>query len=151
MTGKTISEVLAAVGVIASLVFVGAEVRQNTVAIQGTTRNELAAGAREMLMTIASSPELASVWRRWLAGEDLSADEGMAAFSLVLSYMRNLENVYLQVEAGSVDESALIGYGFAASSGVVYSPLFDSWWARQRDGFHPGFVSEFEARVLHAR
>ena len=87
------------------MVFVGTEIHQNTVAIQGTTRNELASGARDMLVAFASSPELSSIWRRWLAGEELSDDESTMA----------------------------------------------PYWAATRDGFHPGFVSAFEDRVLQRR
>jgi hypothetical protein len=151
MTRRTIREGLAAIGVIVSLIFVGTEIRQNTIAIQGATRNELASSARDMLMVIASNPELASVWRRWLAGEALSPDEQIMAWNTATAYLRGLENVFLQVEAGSVDETALVGYGLGAAAGVARSPHFLAYWEMSRGGFHPDFVSAFEAKVLVPR
>jgi hypothetical protein len=41
MSGKSIREALAAVGIVLSLVFVGLELRQNTLAVRATALNDL--------------------------------------------------------------------------------------------------------------
>jgi len=146
MTGKSIREGLAALGVILSLIFVGAEVRQNTVAIRATTLNDLASGSREWLMSIGASPALASVWRRWLAGEELSPDEMEMADLTVNALLRNVENVFLQVEAGAVDQTALVSYGFGGAS-AWQSPYFLGYWGRRWVRYHPDFVTAFEAET----
>lgn len=146
MTGKSLREGLAALGVILSLVFVGAEVRQNTIATRAATLNDLAAGSREWLMSLATSPELISVWRRWLAGEDLTRDELEMAEITVNALLRNVENVFLQVESGAVDESALVSYGFGGAS-AWESPNFPGYWERRWVRYHPDFVDAFEQQT----
>jgi hypothetical protein len=93
---------------------------------------------------VATSPELASVWRRWLDGETLDPDEGQMAGFAVNALLRNAENVYLQVESGAADETALIGYGFGGAR-AWSSPNFRDYWAGNWDRFHPEFVIAFEA------
>ena len=46
MSGKAIRETLAALGVIASMVFVGMEIRQNTAVARASAHNDLVAGAQ---------------------------------------------------------------------------------------------------------
>ena len=144
MTGRTFREGLAATGVILSLVFVGAEIRQNTVATRGATLTDLASGSREWLMAIASNPDLASAWRRWKLGEELNPDETEMAALVLNTLLRNVENVFLQVEAGAVNESALISYGFGTAD-AFRSPRFPDYWAAKWSNYNPGFVAAFEA------
>ena len=147
MSAKTLREGLTALGVVLSLVFVGIEIRQNTVAIRSSTQSELAVSSRDLLMGIASSPELASAWRRWLAGEELDPDQELMAGLTLASYLRGIENVFLQVESGAVDDDALRGYGFVAIRGVAQSPYFEGFWESARGGFDSGFVSALEAEL----
>lgn len=146
MTGKSLREGLAALGVILSLVFVGTEIRQNTIAIRAATLNDLASGSREWLMSLAASPELISAWRRWLAGEELTPDEVEMAEITVNALLRNVENVFLQVESGAVDESALVSYGFGGAR-AWESPNFPGYWARRWGRYHPDFVAAFEEQI----
>ena len=145
MTGKSLREGLAAIAVIVSLVFVGTELRQNTVATRAATLNDLASGSREWLMAIGTSPELASAWRRWLAGEEITPDETEMALVTINALLRNVENVFLQVQSGAVDESALVSYGFGGAS-AFKSPNFPAYWADKWSRYHPDFVSAFEAQ-----
>ncbi len=138
-------ETIGVLAVVLSLVFVGAELRQNTVAVRATALNDLATGSRDWVLAIASNPELAAVMADWLAGEDLGRVEGLMARSTVIALVRNVENVYLLVEAGAVDESALVSYGFSGSGGPFDSPLFADWWARNKHNYNPQFVLAFEA------
>ena len=58
MSRKAIRETLGFLAVVASLVFVGIEIQQNTSAIRGQTRQSLNADYREWQMAMATSPEL---------------------------------------------------------------------------------------------
>ena len=145
MSGKSTREAVAAIGVILSLLFVGLELRQNTLAVRATALNDLATGSRDWVLAIASNPELAAVMVDWLAGEELDRTEGLMARSTIIALLRNVENVYLLVEAGAVDESALGSYGFSSSGGPFDSPLFANYWARTKHNYNPNFVLAFEA------
>ena len=146
MSGKTLRETLAAVGVMLSLLFVGLELRQNTLAVRATALNDLATGSREYLLTVGSNPDLIAARIRWIAGEELEPVEMEMTIWTLSALLRNMENVFLQVRAGAVDESALQSYGFSVAL-PFRSPHFAAMWASRRGGFHPDFVAAFEAQL----
>jgi hypothetical protein len=137
---------LAAVGVVLSMTFVGLELRNNTVAVRAAARNELATGGRELLLAIAASPELVETLRLWRdPNADLTPGQEDTAGYVVRALLRNLENVFLQVDAGIVDDSALASYG--VQSPILRSPRFEAMWLRERDSFDPGFAQRLESEL----
>lgn len=143
-------ETLAAVGVILSLIFVAIELRQNTKAIQATVRNDLATASREFSLAIATSPELAAATRKWESGEEMAEVEFRMVQQLTIALVRNVENVYLQVQNGSVEASALVGYGFRGTP-LLRADRFVVFWSGIRGAFHPDFVEAFEGRNAYLR
>ncbi len=137
-------ESLALLGVVLSLLFVAVELRQNTRAIEAAVRNDLATASREWTLARATNPALSEVSRKWRAGEAMTAAERMMAQDFAVALLRNIENVFLQVKMGAVDESALRGYGF--TMGMYGSENFRVFWGGLRNVFDPDFVTEFEAR-----
>ena len=144
MSGKSMRDAAAALGVILSLLFVGMELRQNTRAVRATALNDLATGSRDWTLAMASNPELSGVMVAWLRGEDLDPTESIMAHTAVIALLRNVENVFLLVETGAVDESALVSYGFSGTGGPFVSPLFADYWNDIRPNFDPRFVLAFD-------
>lgn len=58
MPSKAMRETLATIGVIASMIFVGLEIRQNTQAVRANAIQESVNVARQQVLTIAADPEL---------------------------------------------------------------------------------------------
>ncbi len=56
--------------------------------------------------------------------------------------VRSMENVYLQMSEGVVDESVLASYGWADNT-TFRSGAFLDWWRNRRQRFHPDFVAAF--------
>jgi hypothetical protein len=139
------TEALAALGVILSLTFVAVELQQNTKAIEATVRNDLASASREWTLALATSPELTEALLKWEAEEEMTSVEARMVIQLAVGVLRNVENVYLQVQNGSVEESALIGYGFQGIP-LMRASRFTRWWALVRNSYHPDFVADFEAQ-----
>jgi hypothetical protein len=63
--GRRVAELIGLVGVVGSLVFVGLEVRQSTIATRAATDAAVADGFRELNLMFASSPELARAMTAW--------------------------------------------------------------------------------------
>ena len=147
VSGQAIRETIGIIGVVASLVFVGLEIHQNTAVARGQTRQELAALNQEWLILVATDTVFDSAFRkRWVEpnasptpSEVFRADFGMRI------NLRRLENIYFQFEEDLVDRSALKSYGFQVSP-VYQSPKFKEWWfaGKEREAFDPNFVSYFE-------
>jgi len=144
MSGKVVRETLAALGVIASLVFVGLEIQQNTAVARATALNDLGTGAREYLLALGTDADVSSVLWRWRQGEELSPVESQQVNYLVMALLRNFENVFMQVSTGVVDEGALLSYAYTNSS-IAQTDAFRAYWPTARGRFHPDFVAAFEA------
>ena len=141
--GRTIAEVVAATGVILSLVFVALEVRQNTSSIRAQTRQELSNASAELLLAFATT-DLGHLWSRFARGDSLTEAETARVRPALVAAVRGLENVYLQTREGVIDESALVSYGWKGSM-MYRSAAFREWWASNRDRFNHEFAEVFEA------
>ena len=156
---RTWVEIIATVGVVLSLLFVGYEIRQNTAMARGEARQDLAALNQEWLLTLGQDAEFEALWNKvWGAGEDtaenpeifeqLTDPEYRRAWFIMTMHLRRLENVYFQYREGLVDESALNSYGFASVE-VFRRPQFRHYWVEtnSRAGFDPDFVAFFERHI----
>lgn len=149
MSGKGVRESVGFLGVVASLVFVGLEIRQNTATARGQARQELAALNQEWLILQSTDSEFSNLFRRaWVDEDSLSPGEAWRASWAMRVQLRRLENVYFQFAEGLVDESALGSYGFQATQ-VFKTDAFNRFWrtADEREAYDPGFVRFFEARI----
>ena len=144
MSGKAIRETLTALGVIASMVFVGMEIRQNTTVARAQVRQFLTENHREINIGLATDPTLLSVIADRLYPSDVrSADERRMEWAM-FAVLRHLENVLLQVQEGVIDESVYHSYGWVDVP-MYGTPEFREWWVARRTRFHPDFVAAFEA------
>ena len=147
---RTIGEVVAGAAVIASLVFVGLELRQNTAAIQAQTRQGLADRGGQFITSISENPELARafdlMWNPYGGTPRdvvLTYTDSVQARSALVGLLRHIENVYLQYHEGVVDETVLNSYGFR-NTPVFQGPEFAEFWPLLRDRFDERFVTAFE-------
>lgn len=148
-----IGRALSAAGVVVSLVFVGLQLRDNTTAVRAQARQAIAERSANVIYSVAENPELARAFRlRWgdpVPGEHLSAFDSVQANWAMFGLVRHLENVYLQVQEGVIDRSALDTYGFNDNE-WVQTQRFEEWWAGISSRFDQRFVAEFE-RILGLR
>jgi hypothetical protein len=144
-----VGRLLSALGVIASLVFVGLQLRQNTEALREQTRQGLADRDAQTIYSVAENPELARAWtlmwqRDTLAAQALTMADSAQARWAMWGMLRMVENAYLQVDEGVLPESSLTGYGFHDNNNFM-TPQFASFWKGIRGRFDPRFVAAFEA------
>ena len=138
------AELLGTLGIIASLIFVGLELRQNTLATTSETINGLRDGATTFSLTLASDPELALLHQRWTQGEtDFTEVETARIGGVVFAFLRTIEAAYLQTALGIVGDDVLRGYGIS-SSPTVQNDNFRALWPTIRHRFNPEFVADFE-------
>ena len=120
LKGRTV-EIAGVVGLIASLGFVGMEIRQNTVAVRAATIKAVSDQAMELSLTIATDEGLSELVGRMrnegVVRGDLEQRDNQRLAEVVAAGFRRMENVFLQVRAGILDEAALrrVGIGFYAN------------------------------------
>ncbi|MGB5688089.1 MAG: hypothetical protein WBM45_02360 [Woeseiaceae bacterium] len=135
-------EIVAASGVILSLLFVGFEIRQNTAIARGQARQDLAQLNQEWLVLLSQDTEFEALWNDafGLTPRKLSPDEERRAQYIMTIHLRRLENVYLQYREGLVEKSALRNYGFQNIE-MFRRPEFERYWVDT--GWRAGFDAEF--------
>lgn len=148
-TTSRVGRILAALGVIASLVFVGLELRQNTAALRAQTRQGLADRNADVIYALAENPELARAWTVMWQRDPLESramtmtDTAQARWGM-WGMLRFVEHAFLQVEEGILPASALDGYGFRANNNFM-TPQFAEFWFGIRERFDARFVNALEA------
>jgi len=104
-TMGTLAEVVSAVGVIVSLIYVAAQVRHNTRAVRSATHHALVTTRLDYVALVADNPELSRIVR--VGSEDygrLDRDE-RHRFGLVMYYSFSAgENFYYQYRQGALDQ-----------------------------------------------
>ena len=136
-------EIAGLLSIIASLIFVGAEIRQNTIAIRGATQQEISTQISDMLALIVENERIAylvdeafnGITTSKLSQEDYSRFRAFATIGF-----RRIENIYMQHMNGFVNEDAFqrIGWDY------YQSPLLREIWEDRKKGFNPDFVEFYE-------
>ena len=114
---RFVAEVLGLVAVIASLAFVGMEIRQNTTAVRSATIQAVSDQTMELTLAIATDehlPRLVAEMRAGATQSELDPEDYMRLRLVSLAGLRRQENLYLQVQAGVLDAGALknVSFGF---------------------------------------
>ena len=142
MSAKDVREMIGFAGVTLSLVFVGLEVRQNTVVARAQTRQSLTELYAQHSLTMATDADLRREWSRTFY-DDSTRVPAVGAEWAMWANLRQLENVYLQNQDGVVDESVFYSYAWRQNP-LAGEAKFRAWWADRRERFNPDFVAEFE-------
>lgn len=125
-TAKGIAEVIGLISIVSSLVFVGLEVRQNSVATRASTNAAVANAFLELNLVLASSPELAhSVVVSFEDPENLSPEERILSLGLWRALFHTWSNAHRQWVNETLDEvlyksivSEISTYGINANETV---------------------------------
>ena len=147
-----ISQLIAAVGVILSLIFVGLQIKQNTRALQRTEHNSTMEQWTVIRQAIAQNRDIAELMTMGLRGEsDLDAadqlrleqmlqENGWAAFHI---WDRTQRNIFPK---GTFEATA-----GALLAELLRTPRGAAWWRTAKHiGFHPRFVADVDAILARA-
>ena len=136
-------EIAGLLSIIASLIFVGAEIRQNTIAIRGATQQEISLQLSEMLTLVVENERIAYLMDEAFNGTT-KAEMSRVDFSRFRAFanigFRRIENIYLQHRNGFISDDAFqrIGWDY------YQSPLLREIWEDRKKGFNSDFVIFYE-------
>jgi len=102
-----IGQLIGAAGVVASLVFVGLQVRQSVRAAKATTFQELVSTIISVNLMHIDNPQILEVIDHAGRGEALSPEEHRLYVPLILSAVRLAQSAHYQVQLGLLDRSKL--------------------------------------------
>ena len=132
---KESAEVLGILGVTASLIFVGVEIRQNTNAVRGATLQAVSQQSMDLVMAGVDNPELRSAVSA--ARENtLSPEQKDLLTWFISSKLRADENRFRQVELGILDAST---FQQLSNHAAYRTPYFAEYWAVRGDWYAADF------------
>ncbi len=138
-----IAEIISAIAIIISLVFVGLQIRENTKATQASTFHEIAALDIKILLDFASSQESARIISAFRDNPDaLSEAEQNHGFYFFAAEVRHVENLFLQNENKMLSKKDWNSRK-ALVEGVVISPGFGALLKSPFKKFFDGSFIQF--------
>jgi hypothetical protein len=144
------AELLGALGVIGSLMYLAVQIRQNTRSVRASSYQSAVAIGVEVNRMVAGDAALASILRR--GREDLASldpDEETRFNALLGSQFRLYENVYYQRLAGTLEPAMWEGYR-AILLRNTSRPGVRVWWSERRTLFRREFAELFDAELAKA-
>src|SRR5205823_3568051 len=125
-------------GVIVSLFYLAAQVRQNTRSARAIVVDSLARSMHDLAFEMARSDQLlktATTLEDWKSATQL---ERARAASFMLGYFKLFENAWFQMRKGTLERDQWEGYDAFLRSVWVH-PTVKTWWSMRRTFFAPGF------------
>jgi hypothetical protein len=137
--------------VLAGLVFVGLEIRQNTAAVRAATQQAVFEAGLQQHWGIIQNERLREVMvmarddPAWVARTPETSDHILLE-RFYHQRFNALENVYYHHLMGNLDRSLWAGWeGWIGS--IAEDPLMVYFWAKLRDGYMPEFIEYMDTAL----
>lgn len=119
-----VAEIISAIAIVISLIFVGFQIKENTKATQASAFHDIAALDIELLLSMANSQDSARISTSFRENPDaLSEDELNFGFYMFAAEVRHVENLFLQKEAKMISDASWNSRK-ALVQGLILSPGF---------------------------
>ena len=141
MRGKSLREVVGFAGVVGSLVFVGLEIRQNTLATRAAANQNMGTAISAVWLETAQDPERSLLTLQFLDDRsmELTPTEEAQLANQSIAALRQYEVIWRQVELGLLGPEVLTYFGFEPG-GIATGRI----WPRIRDRMSPDFRAFLE-------
>ena len=145
-----ISQAVGSTAVVASLIFVGIQIRQNTKATRAESHHAVSEALNQVNLLWARNSEASRVWLSGISDRRALTPEDRWRFdSMLRAYLHVCETMHTQAALGAGDSGIVVaeedGIKFVFSSGGVRE-----WWAENPFGFAPEFRKYVE-RLTNSR
>ena len=144
-----ISALISTLGVVASILYLSIQIRQNTKATRSAVHQQSANRLQERLLLVCDNDELAElISRDW--SDAMTEPEKIKIAYWVSAVISDLRDIHIQCELGVMPYSVL-----QSRAGVVRKKMFCNelaleTWHNLRDASSPDFIQWFEKHVLDA-
>jgi len=137
----SIGEVIGALGVILSLIYLAIQIRRNESTTRAGTTQALLSTSTDMLYEMSESK---STWLvNGMAGESLTTREKVQKDLYYYALFSHFNNAHHQNTVGKLDSEIWEMFDSRTSRNVDSMPDFDEWW----ETFRPNFTTSFQDYV----
>ena len=138
------AEIISAVGLVISLIYVGIQVTDNTSATRSETASNASTEFINWYTHVSGDPELMDIWLTGVTDpESLDEKETLRFVFLVHIIMLQFQNNFYLVEEGTLDEKMLSAINTTLAT-IRGTPGFEMYWSLRRDLFFPEYQSFVE-------
>ena len=149
---------ISGVAVLASLIFVGFQLRQNTQAVRATASQAHASNLQQIVTPVVENGEVARLWRLGLSDiESLTDDERVRFVAFTSGLFRFYESARLQWRHGQLDSEhwqnvALQAADFARQPGIKrFWEIRGHWHSREFQKWYESLPNEKPLSIYEAR
>ena len=142
-----LAQIVASVGVVVSLIFVGLQIRQNTGALQRNEHNSTMAQWTVIRMAIAKHRDIAELMTAGIHGERaLDAADQLRLEQMLQENAWASFHIWERTQRGIFPKGTFEATGGALLNTLLRTPGGESWWRTAKHiGFPPGFVVDVDA------
>lgn len=145
-----IAEIVGAVAVVVSVLYVGIQVRENSATLEAASVQAVSDSLTEFTASVARDADASHIWNTGLQeGLDSLSAEELGRFNLLMVAMvRRMENVFFQHRQGFIPEEQWLGLQ-AGNDFILLSDGGQQWWANPgvRSLYSPSFGEFIDDRA----
>jgi hypothetical protein len=140
----SIGELIAAIATVLTLVYLAAQIRQNTQTVRSSTLHQNTDLWSAFWVRLAE-PDMARAYAQAMTGQPDIAPLAYTQFFLICrGLFLALENQYYQVRHGVLDGEAYASYERAIAEQLLAYRGFRIWWEQSRSVFSPSFAAHID-------
>ena len=142
-----LAQIVASIGVVVSLIFVGLQIRQNTGALQRDEHNSTMAQWTVIRMAIAKNREIAELMTAGLHGERaLDAADQLRLEQMLAENLWASFHIWERTQRGIFPKGTFELTTGPHLSGLLRTARGEAWWrSAKQTGFIPAFVADVDA------
>ena len=144
-SSRPIRETLGTLGLIASLIFVGYEIRQNNVALRASAVQESINVARQQTQMLATNPDLIRIGLATNRGEPVTEVEAAQGRWVSTSFWWGMQGIYRQWQFGVLPDEEWDAWRRVICNNIERPGTLELWEGGGRDTYIPSFVAEVES------
>ena len=135
-----IAEVIGAVAVVVSLIYVGAQVNDSTSAIRSSAANDASVSMQSWYLEMGSNRQASDLWFNALTSSDALSTHDEFQIMMMHAVFIGMQNSYLLTQEGTLDSE----YRDAITTAIVAVkdlPGMGRYWKQRRGFFIPGSLN----------
>lgn len=145
-----IAEIVGGIGVVASLIYVGVEIRRQRKQSNLQAANELTAQWSGLMTSLHESDEMAQIWLKGHHDFDtLDAVSKLRYGAYFGRFLRNSEGLYLHVQAKSLEPMVWRGIERAIRD-LIILPGAQAWWRTRKHWYTDNFQSLIDEMIVRS-
>lgn len=138
------SQIVGAIAVVLTLLYVGVEIRQNSKAIRSSNATAVHINIQNLAQATMMDRELGKILLRSVKGEErLSPEEKLAAYGWFFQMLKTGELAYQSRQQGDLDEAYYEG-AITFMRSFYQTPGFQKYWQDRKFAFSPNFRNQVE-------